>query len=133
MEKEIKGILVDTEKNNIAPYTLELTGNYDEDLITMTNLLKYDSFEVEKLTFGQHAYDFYFDKEMIYENNGKVSVVVYKSNKKVDEFYGNVFVCKHDKQGYPVSLTEEELEEIEKSSTTYKKQNVLKGYQNGKA
>ena len=118
MKKQIKGVLVNTQTNEIKPYSFE----YEEDkhgkttfLPNMYALLNCDCIDIAAREFGGYTLDIVCDDEGLFKENNKVSIVTLANHELVEQIVGNVFICNANDEGETISLTEKETEAVLKT------------------
>lgn len=117
MTNTIKGVLVNTQSNIIAEYSLE----YDKHkngkstfLPKIYSLLNCSTINIISRKFGDLWLDIVVDDEGLLKWNNLPSV--YTLNKEtrqlLEQIVGNVFVCGHDANGELVSLNDNEIQVV---------------------
>lgn len=112
--KKVKGVLVNVNTRTVEPYTLHYN-NYKD----LTSLLNCDILDVTRRKFGSQIYDIYCDDEGLLKEVWIPSAFSeeYPEN---DFLVGNLFICSHDKYGDIASLSDEQIEEVLKTSRQIK-------------
>ena len=113
-KKIIKGILLDTTKNTIQEYDLNYKSYKD-----FYPILDCDCFDIATRKFGNHYIDIFCDDEGLLKVGLPMAVSTSAEGKVVEQIVGNVFLCGHDEEGDSISLTKEEIEDVNKCIRYY--------------
>ena len=110
--KNMKVVLVDTEKNTIEVKTIK------DDLDEIYKYLKCDLFDVARRKIGKHAYDIIADDLGFYADNPICTAV----NPLIQEdiLVGNLIICRHEGNGEFMSLNDNDIFNILIHTGTYK-------------
>ena len=76
------------------------------------NVLKCDTFDIATRKFGGKYYDVYVDDEGLLYGKDVAMVCLDKNGHVKDFLVGNCFICKHNKKGDTISLTDKDIERI---------------------
>jgi len=115
MKKQIKGVLVNTQTNEIAPYSFECEEQENGKTTFLPNmyaLLNCGCIDIVTRMFGDYALDIVCDDEGLFKEDNKVSILTFSGKQLVEQIVGNVFICKANDEGESVSLTEEETQAV---------------------
>ena len=116
--KKIKGVLIDTKKNEIKVIDFDYKSYKD-----FYPLLDCSCFDIQERRFGGTNgafFDIYLDDEGLLSAEPKpVSIVTLHNGQQVEQIVGNVFICSHNEEGESISLTDEQIEEILTIQFTY--------------
>lgn len=114
--KIIKGFLIDRKEGKFRPYDLEFNDYKD-----LQNVIHVNCFEIADRKFGNSYFSVYCDDEGLYKENNPLSIVTLDNAGIVAEtIVGSVFICKHDEEGEIMSLTDEDIAEIETCIRNYR-------------
>lgn len=108
--KKIKGMLVRANGDDrIQEYELEYDG-----IDSIYNLLDIRCFDIPERMIGEHWYDIYCDDEALLKDPipNRTFITLNDRGQIVEKIYGNIFICKHDRNGGIKGLTKSELNEI---------------------
>lgn len=110
MKKVIKGVLVNTQTNEIKPYSFE----YEETkfLPNIYELLGCECIDIVSRKFGEHTLDIICDDEGLLKEDQSPSIFTFNRHNLVEQLVGNVFICSSNDEGESISLTEEQVQSV---------------------
>lgn len=100
-----KGILIDKTKRNSKVVTFE------DELHELYRLLDCDCIDITSRKIGDKYYDIVCDDEGLLRDNIRVTAYDVKGNPAL---VGNLLIMNHDEMGELLSLTEEDILNVEK-------------------
>ena len=112
MKKVINGILVDVNNNVIHATRVEYDTKDKNYLDAYYKVLNCDTFDIARRRIGNNYYDIYCDDEGLFKENNKPSAITFDGARVVEVLVGNLFICKADKNGETIGLTDKEMDEI---------------------
>lgn len=117
MKKTIIGVLVNTQSNIIAKYSLEYykqKNGKSTFLPKIYSLLNCSTIDIISRKFGDLWLDIVVDDEGLLKWENQLSVLTLSKETKqfLEQIVGNVFVCGHDDNGELVSLSEDEIQVV---------------------
>ena len=86
----------------------------DGTIDAIYSILKCTLFDIATRKIGEHYYDIYCDDEGLLKDKPMVSAM---SPDNQPMLVGNLFIVKHNDEGDAVSLTDEEIKEIQRNLT----------------
>ena len=112
--KKVKGILIDVLNNDCRIEEISYDTDDKNYLNAYYNMLQCDVFDITNRTIGEHRYDIYVDDEGLLKSGQKPSVLTFDDdNRIVEVLVGNAFVCSHNDEGDTISLTDEQIHEVQ--------------------
>lgn len=106
MKRTIRGVLIDTIKNDCRVEEISYEPKDKNYLNAYYNVLKCDCFDIARRKIGEHYYDIYCDDEGLLKSGLKPSTLTFDGDRIIEVLMGNVFVCSHNEDGDTISLTD---------------------------
>ena len=103
MTKTITGVLLDTERARVDHATIPA------NLDSYYKHLDCTTIDIVSRTIGGKRFDIICDDEGLFKEDVRISAL---DRDYQPMLVGNLFICKHDANGYEISLTDKEIDHI---------------------
>lgn len=114
MERKVKGVLVDVERNVIEVVEITYDDVKKNYLDVYYDLLNCELFDIVTRRFGKEYLDVYIDDEGALKEYNIPAIITKDDGKIVEVIYGNVFIASHDDEGNTISLTDAQIDAVMK-------------------